>query len=83
MNLFSTPIKLLTSGLHCAFLLKKYIFCHYRQVMICLSCCHTQTGNGEGVHKLNDMVISILVAVVGGVICHYIIKWLDGDKHDN
>ena len=27
-----------------------------------------------------DVLISFLVAVAAGVACHYIIKWLDGDK---
>ncbi len=43
----------------------------------------SQTGNGEGVIYLYDIATAILVAVAGGVICHYIIKWLDSDKHDN
>ncbi len=30
-----------------------------------------------------EVLLSIIAAVVGGVICHYIIKWLDGGKHDN
>lgn len=30
-----------------------------------------------------DAVISLLVAVMGGIICHYIIKWLDGNDNDN
>ena len=29
---------------------------------------------------MTDFVISFLVAVMAGVACHYIIKWLDGDK---
>lgn len=37
----------------------------------------------RGCDSLADFIISILVAVVGGVMCHYIIKWLDSDKHDN
>ena len=27
-----------------------------------------------------EYIISLIVTVVAGVICHYIIKWLDGDK---
>nr|DAS42477.1 MAG TPA: toxin [Caudoviricetes sp.] len=27
-----------------------------------------------------DIIVSIFIAVVSGVICHYIIKWLDGNK---
>lgn len=30
-----------------------------------------------------EVLLSIIAAVVGGVICHYIIKWLDSGKHDN
>jgi hypothetical protein len=30
-----------------------------------------------------NYVISFLVAVAGGVACHYIIKWLDGDDKSN
>lgn len=51
--------------------------------MLCLSCCHTQSGNGEGVKKMSDIVIPLLVTVVGGVVCHYIIKWLDSDNDGN
>lgn len=32
---------------------------------------------------MTDFIISVLVAVVGGVICHCITKWLDGDDNDN
>lgn len=27
-----------------------------------------------------DLALSFIVAVTAGVVCHYIIKWLDGDK---
>ena len=27
-----------------------------------------------------ELVLSFIVAVAAGVACHYIIKWLDGDK---
>lgn len=27
-----------------------------------------------------EFIISFIVAVAAGVVCHYIIKWLDGDK---
>lgn len=30
-----------------------------------------------------ETLISFLVAVVSGVTCHYIIKWLDRDDNDN
>ena len=35
-----------------------------------------------GVH-MQDAIISFLVAIMGGVACHYIIKWLDSDDNDN
>ena len=30
-----------------------------------------------------EILASFLVAVMAGVACHYIIKWLDGDNNDN
>ena len=27
-----------------------------------------------------EFIASLIIAVMGGVICHYIIKWLDGDE---
>ena len=27
-----------------------------------------------------EFIASLIVAVMGGVICHYIIKWLDGEE---
>ena len=30
-----------------------------------------------------EAIGSILVTVIGGIVCHYIIKWLDGDDDDN
>jgi len=42
-----------------------------------------QSGNGKGVHNVTELVISILVAAAGGVISHYIIKWLDSNDNDN
>lgn len=32
---------------------------------------------------MQEVLISILAAVVGGVICHYIIKWLDSGNNDD
>ena len=44
----------------------------------------SQTGNGEGVKKMTDIAITLFVTVMGGVVCHYIIKWLDsGSNNDN
>ena len=36
-------------------------------------------ATGGGVH----MKVITVVAVVSGVACHYIIKWLDGGHKDN
>ncbi len=36
---------------------------------------------GGGVRM--EVVITFLVAVAAGVVCHYIIKWLDGNHKDN
>ena len=46
-------------------------------------CCHTQSGNGKGVHVLVEAIISFLVAVAAGVACHYIIKWLDSEEESD
>ena len=42
-------------------------------------CYRPDTGNRKGVFVL-EMLVSFLIAVAAGVACHYIIKWLDGDK---
>nr|DAV53784.1 MAG TPA: hypothetical protein [Caudoviricetes sp.] len=34
---------------------------------------------GKGVSDMENL-ISFIVAVAAGVVCHYIIKWLDGGK---
>lgn len=34
---------------------------------------------GKGVCWM-EVFVSLIVAVAAGVICHYIIKWLDGGK---
>lgn len=39
----------------------------------------SKSGNREEVNRM-EFIISLIIAVMGGVICHYIIKWLDGDK---
>ena len=39
----------------------------------------SETGDRKEVSSL-DTITSFLVAVMAGVVCHYIIKWLDGDK---
>lgn len=30
-----------------------------------------------------EYILSIIGIVIGGVICHYTIKWLDSPKDDN
>ena len=47
--------------------------------MVYSSCYRPDTGNRKGVFVL-EMLVSFLIAVAAGVACHYIIKWLDGDK---
>ena len=37
------------------------------------------TGKERGVSDMENL-ISFIVAVAAGVVCHYIIKWLDGGK---
>lgn len=32
---------------------------------------------------MHDIFVSVFVAVMGGVICHYIIKWLDNGNNDD
>ena len=43
----------------------------------------SQTGNGKGVEKMMDIAITLFVTVMGGVVCHYIIKWLDSNDKGN
>ena len=47
--------------------------------MLYLQCCPTDTRQREEVGLLN-LILSFLVSCAAGVACHYIIKWLDGDK---
>lgn len=35
--------------------------------------------NRKGVPQM-EVFLSFYVAVMAGVVCHYVIKWLDGDK---
>lgn len=39
----------------------------------------SKSGDRREVFHL-DHILSFIVAVAAGVTCHYIIKWLDGDK---
>ena len=38
-------------------------------------------ATGGGVRM--EVITTFLVAVAAGVACHYIIKWLDGDRKDS
>ena len=29
-----------------------------------------------------DIILTIMISIIAGVICHYICKWLDRDKSD-
>ena len=51
--------------------------------MICYNLCvaHRYPQQGGGVCM--EVVISFLVAVLAGVACHYIIKWLDSENKSN
>jgi hypothetical protein len=42
----------------------------------------TDTRNWEEV-SIVEFLISFLIAVMAGVACHYIIKWLDGNDKSN
>ena len=42
---------------------------------------HQYLATGGGVHM--EIVISFIVTVVGGVVCHLIAKWLDRNDKDN
>ena len=43
------------------------------------SCYRLLDWYGREVNRM-EYIASLIATVVGGVICHYIIKWLDGDK---
>ena len=49
------------------------------RIMIHCFCYRLQSGNGKEVRSM-EIFASFFVAVMAGVICHYIIKWLDGDE---
>ena len=48
-------------------------------IMAMLSYRYLATGGGVWM----EVILSLIVTVVGGVVCHYIIKWLDGGHKDN
>ena len=47
--------------------------------MLYLKCYRLHTGIRKEVFIM-DEALSFVIAVTAGVVCHYIIKWLDGDK---
>lgn len=47
--------------------------------MLYYSCYRPQTGTERGCLRL-EMFASFIVTVLAGVTCHYVIKWLDGNK---
>ncbi len=49
---------------------------HFYRTIIMLSNRYPATGGGESF----ELILSFLVSCAAGVACHYIIKWLDGDK---
>ena len=53
----------------------------YRIVCYNLCVAHRYQQQGGGVHM--ELFASFLIAVMAGVACHYIIKWLDGDDKSN
>ena len=53
----------------------------YQMVWYNLCVAHRHPQQGGGVCM--EVVISFLVAVLAGVACHYIIKWLDSDDKSN
>ena len=56
-----------------------YIKCRFfPESMLYYLCCPTDTRQREEVFIM-DVAVSFLVTVMGGVVCHYIIKWLDRD----
>lgn len=48
-------------------------------IIAMLSYQYLATGGGVDMEYL----LSFLIAVLGGVACHYIIKWLDSNDRDN
>lgn len=32
---------------------------------------------------MREALISFIIAVMAGIVCHYIIKWLDSNRKDN
>ena len=64
-----------------------YIFSYELMIEVCRIICynffvaHRYPQQGGGVNI--GIFYIFLIAVLGGVACHYIIKWLDGDDKGN
>ena len=42
--------------------------------------CNSSLGNGKEVNLVEEILLSVIVSVIAGVVTHIICKWLDGDK---
>ena len=42
--------------------------------------CNASLGNGKEVNLVEEILLSVIVSVIAGVVTHIICKWLDGDK---
>lgn len=58
---------------------EKYILESDKYICYTIIVTASKSGNRKEVNCM-DVFTSLIVAVMGGVICHYIIKWLDGDN---
>ena len=65
-----------------AWIIWQFTICSICHFMLYYLCCHALYRHGKGVDLMQYM-LSLLVTIAGGVACHYIIKWLDRDNHDN
>ena len=41
---------------------------------------NSSLGNGKEVNLVEEILLSVIVSVIAGVVTHIICKWLDGDK---
>lgn len=58
-----------------------YVFANFDK--ICHACLVVIPDRQREGGEYLEILTSFLIAVMAGVACHYIIKWLDGDNHDN
>lgn len=56
---------------------ERFCFVLRYDIIVLLSNRDPATGGGE---VPMEIILSFLVSCAAGVVCHYIIKWLDGDK---